>query len=653
MSLKIKYALFYDFHTSSLIPDLGKDFDVERFTDNLLACGVDFITWHARCNQGNAYYDTACGYKHPGLTYDLFGEILRSCKAKGIRVSAYFNGALSDEELIRHRDWMRIAPDGRSISENRISPYMRCTCYNSPFREHLKNMVRELAQTLAPDGFFFDCMSKQLTCICPYCMREMQARGIDYNKRSELEAFTGESVLRLAKELHALIKDILPQAMFFLNGGMVEEMQGYNSHFESESLPTVPGLGYDFLPVQAHYLRNVAQGAPVLNMPARFYDWGDFGGLRKEEALEFDLFYGLANGMRPNVGGHWHPRGDADQPVFDLLKKVYNNMQQYDQWCDEASNKPEIGVVFTQSEENVLRSNQELRAAVRMLSELKYQFDVLTEGADWEGYKILLLPDKILLSEQSQARLQKHLDQGGRIIASGESGLDLQRQGFVLPAWPVEYRGASGIDPVYFESTGPFAQGLPEMPLSLYAQALAVRLKPGAELSMEIIKPYMNRGFDGLRSHFYTPPQEKSGLPFLALNPQVAYFSGRIFAGYFERSPYQLRLLLGNVIEHFHPRPMLRAPGLPSFARAFVQQNGNMRLLHILAYAPELRGNAVALEDRATLVNQELALRIDADEVKCVYLAPHRQELEFRLEDGYCHFTLAQMQGYALIVVEA
>ena len=103
---KFKYALFYDFHTVTTVPDVGRDFDAERFTDELLRCNVDFLTWHARCNQGNAYYNTKAGKKHPSLEMDMIGELSRCCKKKGITLSVYFNVGLSDEELIAHRDWM-------------------------------------------------------------------------------------------------------------------------------------------------------------------------------------------------------------------------------------------------------------------------------------------------------------------------------------------------------------------------------------------------------------------------------------------------------------------------------------------------------------------------------------------------------------------
>src|SRR5690554_7437232 len=60
-----KYCLFYDNHTMPAIPDVGENFDVEAFTDRIKDCGVDYLTFHARCNLGMAYYDTKIGIKHP------------------------------------------------------------------------------------------------------------------------------------------------------------------------------------------------------------------------------------------------------------------------------------------------------------------------------------------------------------------------------------------------------------------------------------------------------------------------------------------------------------------------------------------------------------------------------------------------------------
>ena len=50
-----KYCLFYDNHTMPACPDVGENFDAELFTDRIKSCGVDYLTFHARCNMGMAY----------------------------------------------------------------------------------------------------------------------------------------------------------------------------------------------------------------------------------------------------------------------------------------------------------------------------------------------------------------------------------------------------------------------------------------------------------------------------------------------------------------------------------------------------------------------------------------------------------------------
>ena len=81
-------------------------------------------------------------------------------------------------------------------------------------------------------------------------------------------------------------------------------------------------------------------------MNGRFYDWGDFGGLRPENAIKSELLYGLANGMRPNIGGHFHPRGDLENAVLDRIEKIYKELQTMEPWFDNAKNITEVAIVY-------------------------------------------------------------------------------------------------------------------------------------------------------------------------------------------------------------------------------------------------------------------------------------------------------------------
>jgi hypothetical protein len=91
-----EYCLFYDNHTMPACPDVGENFDAKAFTDLIEGCGVDYLTFHARCNPWMAYYDAKTGIKHPSLKYDLFGKLAEACLYIGIALTAYFTGGINN-----------------------------------------------------------------------------------------------------------------------------------------------------------------------------------------------------------------------------------------------------------------------------------------------------------------------------------------------------------------------------------------------------------------------------------------------------------------------------------------------------------------------------------------------------------------------------
>ena len=657
---KFKYALFYDFHTITTIPDVGRVFDAERFTDELLRCGVDFLTWHARCNQGNAYYNTSVGSKHPSLEMDMIGELSRCCKKKGITLSVYFNVSMSDEELIHHRNWMRITRAGttwhgydpESGEQGFSGPWARLCCYNSPYREHLKEMVGELLDHYEVDGFFFDCFSPN-HCRCEYCLEKMIARDLDPNDPKQYEDFVYESTHSFAEELNDMIRKKKPQSLLFFNGRPFEEVIHMESHLECECLPTTPQWGYETLPLLAHYMRGVAGGKPVLNMTGRFNDWGDFGGLRTANALKFDLLYGAANGMRPDIGGHFHPRGEMDQAVFDRIREVYSYMQQFDPWVPDAVNVPDVALVYPRENRKYYPKSPALLAAVRMLTEMKIQFDVVSDFVSWDRYKLLIFPDDVLFTEDFAKRVKNHLAKGGKILCTGTSGLDEKEEKFMPEDFPAEFVSKMKLTPVYFRPEGDLSKGIEPLDLSLYAAGVEVKAAPEAKVEMFFVKPYHSFGWDGMRSNYYLPPQEVTAMPFCLRNEKILYIAGELFTGYGKRAPKQLKTLLENAIDILYPERKLRAGNLPGFSRAFVQRRPDgSELIHILAYCPEKRCDAMALEDAITLMDTKIALRVDGRKIRKVTLAPSGTALAWNVEGSYCSIHIPRIDGYALVVVE-
>jgi hypothetical protein len=643
-----KYCLFYDNHTMRACPDVGAGFDVEEFTDRIAACRVDYLTFHARCNQGFTYYDTELGIKHPTLEYDLFGQLAESCQRKGIALTAYLNGGISNEEGLRHREWTTLYFDGREYREPRMTPYVRTMCYNSPYRDHLIDMVKEIAQKYPVAGFFIDCLAPY-PCVCPTCVKEMKERGIDYNNLEAVKEFSDFSIIRLCEDIAAAAKEINPEFLLYFNGPSYEKQDHCGTYLECECLPT-GGWGYDFLPVLSHYMRTLGN-KPVLNMTGRFYDWGDFGGLRPQHGLEFDLFYGLANGMRPNIGDHFHPRGDINHPTFDRVEAVYSKLRQYEPWFDKAENITEIGVVYPKSI-TAIRSDMELRGVTRMLSELKMQFDIVTEFSDWSKYQVLILPDSVQLLEETAKRVKAHIESGKTVISSGWSGLDHEKSGFVLEKeWGIKYEGDCDFDPPFFKPEKEYAEALPDMPLALYLKGTKISPLPGTETGAKIIAPYYNRHWDGEHAYYYIPPDKLTDQPLLTLNGNVAHFSHPIFSAYQQLCSIELRQIFANVLQKFLSQPLLKISGLPSFGRAFTTAQPNRTMVHLLSYVPELRGKCQMVEEPVVLHNVKVAMRL-AQKSERVYLAPDKTPLEFQTSGNYVEVTVPEVNGYGMLVFE-
>jgi hypothetical protein len=628
-----KYCLFYDNHTMPACPDVGANFDAEVFTDRIRRCGVDQLTFHARCNLGMAYYDTKIGIKHPSLKYDLFGKLADACQRKNIALIAYLNGGISSAEGVLHREWTTVAFDGREYRDPRFTPYVRTMCYNSPYRDHLIAMVKEIATNYPVSGFFIDCLQK-FYCVCPICIKEMKERGIDYTDQDEVGKFSAFSALRLAEDVYKAAIAIKPDLLIYHNNPGYEEQANFSTYSEVECLPT-GSWGYEYLPVLSHYVRTLGD-RPVLNMTGRFYDWGDFGGLRPENAIKSELLYGLANGMRPNIGGHFHPRGDLETAVLDRIEKIYKELQTMEPWFDDAKNITEVAIVYPGTIGNI-RNDGQLRSAVRMLSELKQQFDVVTLFSDWSKYRVLVIPDDIIFNEEIARRVKDHIAAGKAVITSGGSGLDMEKKQFVLEKeWGVKYIGENDFNPAYFSVGKNFNHGLPDMPLSLYSSGLDIEPLPGTSVEANLIKPYYNRGWDGEYAFYYNPPDKVTDKPALTINGKVACFSHRIFSGYYNQAPVELRTVFANVIDKLLPDPLIKYENLPSFSRVFITEQPGRKMIHLLSYVPEMRGSKTQMiEEPIELHDVKISLRRDGMAPKKVYLAPENKSLPFKLTDGY------------------
>jgi hypothetical protein len=190
------------------------------------------------------------------------------------------------------------------------------------------------------------------------------------------------------------------------------------------------------------------------------------------------------------------------------------------------------------------------------------------------------------------------------------------------------------------------------MVLNIYEKSLKVKALKGTKVLAEVVAPVFNEQFDGEHYFGYQPPDKSTGFAAVAMTDKTAYFSYPIFSSYFNAAPPYLKQMVSNVLNHLLPSPLLKTETLPSFARATVTAQQKRRMVHVLSYVPERRGKIDVIEEAIKITDVSIALRLDGKKVKSVYLAPDKQELKFKIEDGYIKTILPEVNGYAMVVFE-
>ena len=82
-------------------------------------------------------------------------------------------------------------------------------------------------------------------------------------------------------------------------------------------------------------------------------------------------------------------------------------------------------------------------------------------------------------------------------------------------------------------------------------------------------------------------------------------------------------------------------------------RKGNRRMVHLLAYLPELRGEKMQIIEEPILVKDAaVGLRSGGRKVKKVNLPLPGREIEFSTEGSYVWVELDEISGYELVVFE-
>lgn len=648
-----------DFHTSEKIDKIGCEFDKKQFQNMLKLGHVNSITLFSKCHHGWAYHKSEANEIHPGLSFDLLSAQLEACREIGVKTPIYLSAGFDEKIAVRHPEWLARRSDERLYwVTDFMHPGFHRLCMNSPYLDYLLEQIKEVCIKFKPDGIFLDIVDV-LPCYCENCLRELRSQGLDPNNEENIMKLARKTHLNYMKRVRETIDSITPDLPVFHNSGHVyrgdREREAYNSHYELESLPT-GGWGYDHLPMSARYVWQL--GKDYLSMTGRFHEsWGEFGGYKHINALRYESSLAAALGAKFSIGDQMHPYGTLDESVYTIIGKVYSELEKKEPWLDGVTPEADIGLLSREAVKYkdtgyyYTDSNLADYGALRILQEGNYLFDVIDTESDFSKYKLIILPDEIRTDGKLKDKLKEFINNGGKLLASGESGLDKDKDEFAFD-FGVKYIGKNEIRPNYLYPLFK-VKDLGIAAFVCYCECEHTELCGGVELSKNE-NSFFNRTSEHFCSHNHSPASKTFSGAGIVEGKDGIYIPWKLFGEYYKVGSLFAKNVIHHLIELILGDKKTLNTNLPSQGIVTVMRQSAMNryIIHLL-YAPAVRRGEKSdvIEDIPTVCNTTVSFKTDK-QIKNVYLAPQNLPADYELSEEGVLVRIDEFKCHQMIVVE-
>lgn len=654
-----------DFHTTSAIDNIGKDFSEENFISCLKKGHVNSITLFAKCHHGWSYYPSKVNPMHPNLKFDLLGKQLSACKKAGVSAPIYISVGFDDKYFFAHPEHALCKVDKKPVVEIGYKdgvPFAKeeyfgfhRLCLNTPYLDEVVKQTEEVMRLFNPEGLFFDIVGEEV-CYCDECKKTVRELGLDESKKESFEIVARLTYKKYCNAVNSVARKYNKDVKLFHNAGHIKcgdrESANFDTHFELESLPT-GGWGYDHFPKSAKYAHEL--GKEYLGMTGKFHkSWGEFGGFKHPNALRYETALSLAFGAKCSVGDQMHPFGFLDDATYELIGTAYKEVEEVEEYVLGAKQISEIAVLFgecfSQNRENFGECLADT-GAVRILLEGKYLFSVIDNKSNFDGYKLIILPDEIDLRNENEVieKLKSFVNNGGKILATGKTG-DTVLSHFDLGS---SFISKSDYNPNYYYPNYK-ALNLSKANYVIYQKAFIVKENDNATILGNIKPPMFNRDRYRYCSHLHTPFGEDNITPAITLGKDGGYIAFDMFNEYAVAGSFIAKETVLKTIEKLLNGEKIIKVDLPSYAVVTLtsQEEKNRLVMHALSVCPIKRGNGVeVIEDIVPLYNKTFSIKTNK-EIKKVKLVPENKEIDFTFDGKKVTFTLKEINLKQVVVLE-
>lgn len=465
-------AYWYDQYALNEQETAFRAYDPDRITEELVRTGADIIAIYAANQYGIAYYPSAIWPQHPNLQgRDYVGDLTTRLHARGKKVVLYINWLDS-----KHPEWNPVRLD-QQVSPDASAEYSLASwadpdtpngrvlvlaggqwqqpCLNSPKREQVVALAREIAERYQPDAFHLDMFLDPDICVCQYChpaleeicgTADLTQDVIRAHWREYIDwrcARTGTLFADLAEVLrpHSVVAAHNGFAPLFMPAlrGMSEECLPSLDVFVSECFDVfgAPGTDLNSTSINVRWQHAIGKPSWILRhfSPIHYAHW-------TITPAQWQLY---AAACKANGGKVFGPCGVGAHPdttsTQAALEAITGGLDFYMQDADldtGAESAARIALVFSWAtrkyDQAGMQWSEELNGWARLMIEEHLPFDILvaeriTTADVLDKYDLLVLPNVVNLSDRCCEVIRAYVRGGGRVLATAETSLGDERGG--------------------------------------------------------------------------------------------------------------------------------------------------------------------------------------------------------------------------------
>ena len=558
------------------MPHFFQNLDPAAIVEQVAAAGANVLLVHAKCNQGNCYYNTKIGHKHSDLgERDLMADFSALCRKRGLGI-LYYVQLSRDRRSFEHPEQRAIDAEGRPVLLAADNPLLASreekpvVCMNGPHRQYIKSILAELTRGYDFDGFWLDCYNwwgRVNPCFCESCKSAYRRdTGGEIPRQALFTTEQGKRYVTWRRRLNtAILKDVIatvrelnPRLSVTHNGSADSSWSDWEfcdaDDYVSHEYHFSEGYGNLSLLCQRNWSLKPA-------VPFEIEIWrfaNRHGGqrstrrgyqVRKPEALLPEMASVVANGGFPQYYDQVKADGTLESRSLGMLAPAFREVAARQPWGGIGEPVAYAAVLWSKTTEAMApREAQVLHrdgvaGAFTAMMETHIPVAVLTERdivtRRLRGAQVIVVDAAECLSQHCCNALAVFVQEGGGVVVTGRSSMR-DAKGRLLNNFGLasllgaDYEGMTTkwYSFITLEDAHPMIAGFePHFPLCVYETLQArVNARTGARALGVIVNPMP--GF-----HMGYPPHERTGAPALLVREhgkgRVVYVSAALGAVYF------------------------------------------------------------------------------------------------------------------------